>query len=110
MHKVNKSDKSLIIRNYRMSPHQRVRGKTIYNKSSLYKDKYIKTYKKSLFNKNTPKKAKTKDNVDKDNIKGIKYKGISQKYLLMGLEYKEKEDKNENTTITTINNSLKKKY
>ena len=27
----------------------------------------------------------------------------------MGLEYKEKEDKNENTTITTINNSLKKK-
>jgi len=109
IHKVNKSDKSLIIRNYKMSPHQRARGKTIYNKSSLYKDKYIKTYKKSLFNKNTPKKAKTKDNVDKDNIKGIKYKGISQKYLLMGLEYKEKEDKNENTTITTINNSLKKK-
>ena len=30
IHKVNKSDKSLIIRNYKMSPHQRARGKTIY--------------------------------------------------------------------------------
>ena len=82
-----------------MNPHRRERGKTIYNKSSLFKDKYIKTYKKSLFNKNSPKEVKTKDNDDKDNIKGIKYKGLSHKYLLMGLEYTIKEDKNENATI-----------
>jgi len=106
IHIINKSDKNLIVKNFKMSPFRRTREKTIINKSSLFKDKNIKIYKKSLFNKNSPKKVKAKDIVDKDYIKGIKYKGMSHKYLLMGLGYTEKEDKNENITI---NNSLKKK-
>ena len=90
-----------------MSPHRRSREKTVFHKSSLFKDKKINIYKKSLFNKNSPKNQKTKEFAEKDNIKGIKYKGMSHKFLLMGLEFREKEDKNENTTIN--NNSLKKK-
>ena len=102
IHKEYKSDKNLIIRNYKLSPNHRTREKTIFNKPSFFKDKNIKTYKITLFNKNSPKKPKTKDN-----IKGIKYKGMSHKFLLMGLEYKEKEDKIENITNY---NSFKKKY
>ena len=109
-HKLRKSGKNLLVKNYKVSPHQRKREKTVINKSSIFKDKNIKTCKMSLFNKNSQKKLQTKDYAEKENIKGVKYKGMSHKYLLMGLEFKEKEDKKENIKDKeNINNSSKKK-
>jgi hypothetical protein len=109
-HKLRKSGKNLLVKNYKVSPHQRKREKTVINKSSIFKDKNIKTCKMSLFNKNSQKKLQTKDYAEKENIKGVKYKGMSHKYLLMGLEFKEKEDKKENIKDKeNVNNSSKKK-
>ena len=92
-----------------MSPHRRLREKTVINKSSLFKDKNIKSYKTSLFNKNSLKNLKTKDENIKDNIKGIKYKGMSHKFLLMGLEIK--GDKNESAAVNySLNKKISKKH
>ena len=49
------SGKNLLVKNYKMSPHRRKRESTVINKSSLFKEKNIKTYKMSLFNRNSLK-------------------------------------------------------
>ena len=109
IYKLRSSGKNLLVKNYKMSPHRRVREKTVINKSSLFKDKNIKSYKTSLFNKNSLKNLKTKDENIKDNIKGIKYKGMSHKFLLMGLEIK--GDKNESTVVNySLNKKISKKH
>ena len=109
IYKLRSSGKNLLVKNYKMSPHRRTREKTVINKSSLFKDKNIKSYKTSLFNKNSLKNLKTKDENIKDNIKGIKYKGMSHKFLLMGLEIK--GDKNESTVVNySLNKKISKKH
>ena len=126
IYKPRNSDKNLVFKNNKIKgskfKREKEREKTVV---MLIKENNIKAYKASLFNKNSSKKLKIKEEINlnkKD--KNSKYKGISHNSLQTNFNFETKEEKkarkekkenfikalNKKSNLNFINSAKVKKY